>query len=171
MAQLHVSPGTWVSEGDPLARVVNRENLVLAVGDPAFDAGELTLRLVHLRNGVPVQRLETAEQGRCTCCCGRRRDAVQCLRTPATPALSTGTCRHVVAGFRRTGVAARRGETRQRRAEDADHLRARRARLTTSSELLTLGDLVPGDGVNLEIDLVARYLERMLDQREQEQNS
>jgi RND family efflux transporter MFP subunit len=41
VAQLHVSPGTWVSEGDPLARVVNRENLVLAVGMPEAYIGQL----------------------------------------------------------------------------------------------------------------------------------
>jgi riboflavin synthase len=30
----------------------------------------------------------------------------------------------------------------------------------------TLGDLQPGDAVNLEVDLVARYLERLLQARE-----
>ncbi|MGH8517463.1 MAG: riboflavin synthase, partial [Panacagrimonas sp.] len=30
----------------------------------------------------------------------------------------------------------------------------------------TLGDLQPGDAVNLEVDLIARYLERLLQARE-----
>ncbi|MDX1461101.1 MAG: riboflavin synthase, partial [Xanthomonadales bacterium] len=30
-------------------------------------------------------------------------------------------------------------------------------------EVTTLGDLQPGDGVNLEVDLVARYLARLVE--------
>jgi len=35
-------------------------------------------------------------------------------------------------------------------------------------EVTTLGRLAPGDRVNLEVDLIARYLERLLEQRDQD---
>ncbi|RAL21010.1 efflux RND transporter periplasmic adaptor subunit [Lujinxingia litoralis] len=41
LAELFVSPGTWVSEGMPLARVVDRERLVLSVGVPEAYVGRL----------------------------------------------------------------------------------------------------------------------------------
>jgi len=34
IAELFVSPGTWVSQGDPVARIVNTERLILSVGVP-----------------------------------------------------------------------------------------------------------------------------------------
>lgn len=41
IAELFVSPGTWVSEGEHLARVVNRDRLVLSVGVPEAYVGRL----------------------------------------------------------------------------------------------------------------------------------
>ena len=41
IAELFVSPGTWVSEGERLARVVNRDRLVLSVGVPEAYVGRL----------------------------------------------------------------------------------------------------------------------------------
>jgi RND family efflux transporter MFP subunit len=41
LAELFVSPGTWVSKGDRLARVVDREHLVLQVGLPEAYLGQL----------------------------------------------------------------------------------------------------------------------------------
>ncbi len=41
VAELFVSPGTWVSEGDRLARVVDRDRLVLSVGVPEAYVGRL----------------------------------------------------------------------------------------------------------------------------------
>lgn len=41
IAELLVSPGAWVSEGDPLARVVDRRRLVLSVGVPEAYVGRL----------------------------------------------------------------------------------------------------------------------------------
>ena len=41
IAELFVSPGTWVSEGERLARVVDRDRLVLSVGVPEAYVGRL----------------------------------------------------------------------------------------------------------------------------------
>ena len=41
LAELHVSPGTWVTEGDRLARVVDRDRLMLEVGVPEAWVGRI----------------------------------------------------------------------------------------------------------------------------------
>lgn len=41
LAELHVSPGTWVTEGDRLARVVDRDRLMLEVGVPEAWVGRV----------------------------------------------------------------------------------------------------------------------------------
>jgi len=41
IAELFVSPGTWVSEGEPLARIVDRRRLILSVGVPEAYIGRI----------------------------------------------------------------------------------------------------------------------------------
>ena len=55
--------------------------------------------------------------------------------------------------------------TVNRAADSADGCEVSINIIPHTHSMTTLGQLAPGDGVNLEVDLIARYVERMLPHR------